>query len=409
MNGVGITLAILSILIGVLGALRQEVAAAFVAFRNRYFHTNEGVSGFWHTAWDKGDNRPQSEILRLDAFGKTITGSVVFSVDRQSQYHIQGELAESCVISGTWANRNLAYRGFLHATIADSLDYADGYWTGTSLTNKRVKSGTWKMRKITTVPSDLKLRLDFDAFSNALRSVVAQHEARYADGATEYDVAFALNDNQSLQLRLVRGVFDPMLGNISPITAKYLMRLETASALDLGCGSGFLGLYLAKYKGAQVVAVDSSDRAITCTTENALCNGVNGKVTCLRGELYAPVYTACPLPDQFDLIVANLPFTTRHNYDSALSGYNFAERHAPERFRSMFCASPGLLRTVILGAAYFLRLGGRLVIPVGASADLAEVSNAIALSGMPERVGSISTVFGEDIAILDLQKTEAYP
>jgi ribosomal protein L11 methyltransferase len=55
---------------------------------------------------------------------------------------------------------------------------------------------------------------------------------------------------------------------------EHLARLERASLLDVGCGSGVVALAGARLGYRPIVAVDSDPVAISCTRENAARNGV---------------------------------------------------------------------------------------------------------------------------------------
>jgi ribosomal protein L11 methyltransferase len=79
-----------------------------------------------------------------------------------------------------------------------------------------------------------------------------------------------------------------------------------ARALDLGCGSGILGVAAAKLGAASVVALDIEEVAIEATRENATRNGVAAQIIAARGSL-GPDW---PLPEppmrMFDLVLANI-------------------------------------------------------------------------------------------------------
>lgn len=71
--------------------------------------------------------------------------------------------------------------------------------------------------------------------------------------------------------------------------------LEQAHVLDMGCGTGVLGIFAAKL-GAKVVAVDIDDKSVTNTLENAALNGVT-----LDARLGSEVPEG-----HYDLILANI-------------------------------------------------------------------------------------------------------
>ncbi len=78
------------------------------------------------------------------------------------------------------------------------------------------------------------------------------------------------------------------------------MRGPVGSALDLGCGSGILALYLAEH-AERVVATDISERACMFTRFNAALNRAGIDVR--QGSLFEPVGG-----QEFDLITSNPPF-----------------------------------------------------------------------------------------------------
>ena len=78
------------------------------------------------------------------------------------------------------------------------------------------------------------------------------------------------------------------------------VRHEVAASLDLGTGSGYLALLLARHS-ARVVATDVNPRALNFARFNAALNGLDIDVR--EGSFFEPV-----ADDRFDLIVSNPPF-----------------------------------------------------------------------------------------------------
>lgn len=104
--------------------------------------------------------------------------------------------------------------------------------------------------------------------------------------------------------------------------------------LDMGCGSGVIGITLALELAAckpDVVMADISESAISLALENATALGA--KVRTYRSDLFSawqetPESTVVP-PDSFDLVLANLPYVpegekvaieVRHDPSAALYG-----------------------------------------------------------------------------------------
>ncbi len=83
--------------------------------------------------------------------------------------------------------------------------------------------------------------------------------------------------------------------------------------LDMGCGSGIIGITLALELAKQqpeVVMADISEAALSLTLENAAALGA--KVKTYRSDLFSawdsPAEGAVQPPDSFNLVLANLPY-----------------------------------------------------------------------------------------------------
>ena len=80
-----------------------------------------------------------------------------------------------------------------------------------------------------------------------------------------------------------------------------LAAASVASLLDVGCGTGLLGLAAAALGVTLVVGVDISKGAAHATRENARENGLAGALKVAQGS------TEC-VKGPFDLVIANLPW-----------------------------------------------------------------------------------------------------
>jgi len=82
--------------------------------------------------------------------------------------------------------------------------------------------------------------------------------------------------------------------------------------LDLGCGSGALLLALLNhYPNAEAAGVDISEDALSLSKENAAALGFEARAKIARGDWFEGV------DGEFDLIVANPPYLTSAEYESA--------------------------------------------------------------------------------------------
>ncbi|RMF85514.1 MAG: methyltransferase domain-containing protein [Nitrospinota bacterium] len=118
------------------------------------------------------------------------------------------------------------------------------------------------------------------------------------------------------------------VGSSTRTLANLTIRRPSRCSLDLGTGCGIHALLAAPHS-EQVYAVDPNPRALRFTEFNAQLNGLSN-ITCLPGDLFAPVRTA-----QFDLVVSNPPYVispaARYLYrDSTMPSDHFCQRIARE-------------------------------------------------------------------------------
>ncbi len=99
-------------------------------------------------------------------------------------------------------------------------------------------------------------------------------------------------------------------------------RRQGMRVLDMGCGSGIIGITLALELAKQqpeVVMADISEAALSLTLENAAALGA--KVKTYRSDLFTawdtPAEGAVQPPDLFNLVLANLPYVPEREAVSA--------------------------------------------------------------------------------------------
>jgi release factor glutamine methyltransferase len=125
--------------------------------------------------------------------------------------------------------------------------------------------------------------------------------------------------------------------------------------IDVGTGSGVIALSLAaKFPEAEIIATDISDDALLLAHENAVRLGT-ARVQFLKSDLLEKV------DGTFDLIIANLPYISRHDRDQL----------APEVLRdpevALFAGQKGdeIIRQLIETAPSHLNGGGLLALEIG--------------------------------------------
>ncbi len=86
---------------------------------------------------------------------------------------------------------------------------------------------------------------------------------------------------------------------------------DALKILDIGSGSGNIAVSLAKYlEKCSVVSIDTSDEIKSLAEENALQNGVNGKICFVKADLNT--YSTCGVP--FDVVISNPPYVSMADY-----------------------------------------------------------------------------------------------
>jgi HemK-related putative methylase len=127
-----------------------------------------------------------------------------------------------------------------------------------------------------------------------------------------------------LNLVVLPDVFNPVLLRSGTFLAAQTRRIPSgARVLDMGCGSGAVGIAAAR-RDCQVVAVDINPSAVRCARANALLNSV--EVDVRQGDLFAPV-----ADERFDVVLFNPPYyrgVPRDALDHAWRSLDMPERFA---------------------------------------------------------------------------------
>lgn len=159
-----------------------------------------------------------------------------------------------------------------------------------------------------------------------------------------------------------------------------------ATILDMGTGTGCLGLSLAAdFPNARVTLADLSPDALALARENAEANGMNS-VNFIETDLFSNISA----DDQFDLIVANLPYVPEEDKADLSKEVS----HDPEM--ALFGGPDGMdvIRKFIPEATKHLRPGGWMALEIGVNqasetealmrdASLTDVLTLNDLSGIP--------------------------
>jgi len=225
-----------------------------------------------------------------------------------------------------------------------------------------IRGGEWYLKHANTkdsihsfVQSSMRLCPLLEAYEairagpSVLTNVIENHEKgpRYQTISVK-GVALKLND----------GTFNPLCGVLSEHLLEEAERYVKSGmqVLDLGTGSGFHAIYLAKNKGCKCTGVDISRDLLDLANFNSKENGTEHLTTFKKCD-EKDIYSWAAWHEEFDIILANLPFSSvRNTYRSRRSAY----------YKS-FCGSRTLLTQVILGSLWHIKPEGKLFISFGNS------------------------------------------
>ena len=155
-----------------------------------------------------------------------------------------------------------------------------------------------------------------------------------------------------LKILVHEGVFSPKYFNGYKTFTRNFPKLNGKEVLEIGCGSGITGLYLAKNGAKKVVLVDINNNAIENTKENVKINKI-GNVDVRHSDIFSGIREN----ENFDIVYWNFPFIP---IDA-----NYEFRSSLER--SLFDPNYNLLERFLKETPTYLRQNGKLLIGWGES------------------------------------------
>ena len=146
------------------------------------------------------------------------------------------------------------------------------------------------------------------AFERLLSRRAGREPIAYITGKREF---------WSLDFRVSRAVLIPrpeteLLVAVALRLAEESAPGRTLRAIDLGTGSGAVAVALAsEAANVKIFATDVSAEALRIARDNAMRNGVAGRMEFVQGDLFDPIQRKKPV----DLIVSNPPYIRRSDID----------------------------------------------------------------------------------------------
>lgn len=136
-------------------------------------------------------------------------------------------------------------------------------------------------------------------------------------------------------------------------------RRHAPSCLDMCCGSGVIGIVLARELQLSVAAVDISFPAIAVARQNSKRHGVSDRLSFVQADMFGAFKKNHP----FSLIVSNPPYVKKSDIQSSLEPE--VSRHEP--FMALNGGDDGLnmVRKIIKNLPDSLSAGGDCFIEIG--------------------------------------------
>lgn len=187
-----------------------------------------------------------------------------------------------------------------------------------------------------------------------------------------------------LELIVHEGVFSPKHFNGYEIFTRNFPAVEREEILEVGCGTGVTGLYLAKNGADKVVLVDINPSAVQNTRENAKRNGI-ANYDARESDIFSTIREE----ECFDTIYWNMPFMP------ASEDYQFGSMLE----RALFDPGYKLTERFLQESPTYLKENGRVLIGWGYSENHE--------FGNPERLSQLAEQYGFSIRLLvEEQSTE---
>jgi release factor glutamine methyltransferase len=156
------------------------------------------------------------------------------------------------------------------------------------------------------------------------------------------------------------GVFSPKYDWTARFHIKHLGTVQGKAVLDLGCGTGAIGLFAALKGAKKVVSADINSAAVKNARANYALHGIKN-AEAIRSNLFSAV------KGKFDVIVFNLP------YHGAAPRDMLERAVTDEGYRTM--------KRFFKEVGGYLKRGGIVEVGFSTSGDIALLKSEIAKSG----------------------------
>lgn len=175
----------------------------------------------------------------------------------------------------------------------------------------------------------------------------------------------------------------------SQLLAQVAIQECDGKILEVGCGSGYIGICVAKFKkGAKIIAVDINSDAVECAIKNAKENGV--KIEVRRSDLFEKV-----VEKDFDWILFNPPYLPTSEAERIEGGLNFAFDGGESGLDTVF--------RFFERAGAHLKKEGKILIVASDAQDLKELEKKMRACGFGFEIVARQDFFFEKICVYRLE------
>ncbi|WP_314961080.1 methyltransferase [Bradyrhizobium cosmicum] len=185
-------------------------------------------------------------------------------------------------------------------------------------------------------------------------------------------------------LHILPGVLSPRLSHAPDVLISKWHIEAGATVLDLGCGSGVLGLAALRAGAERLVALDINPQAVLTTKLNIDQLGYSERAEARHSD----IYSALQPNERFDLILFAAPYWNRKAKD--------------DLERSCFDEDHRVMASALGGARVWLNANGRMYVVFSDQGDIGRVVNLIDDSKLRVRNMHISrpSIHGGHIRII---------
>ncbi|OPY77687.1 MAG: Release factor glutamine methyltransferase [Syntrophorhabdus sp. PtaU1.Bin153] len=149
---------------------------------------------------------------------------------------------------------------------------------------------------------------------------------------------------------------------------------DMESILDMGTGSGAIGLIIAKKTGKHVVCVDISLEALEVAKKNSRDLGVWNSVDFVCSDLFGGTRRE----KKFDMVVANLPYVAPAEWDSLMRDVRVYE---PRKALDGGTGGAAVYRKFIEELPNHLKIGGCILCEIGGVGRAEQVREMLRAAG----------------------------